>query len=146
MMKIIALALCLGLTGCASTLGAIGALSSATVPKVSASAHIGDNKTKVDKAEAQVGSKTETKSTVKKVEAKKATVDQSTKKQDKKTEIGEVKGNVSVQQGPDAFTLVALASGWPLFVLFLIWVALRRVRNVRNRRRETSEDNTGVAG
>lgn len=118
--------LSLFLTGCAGPLGVVSALSSATTPKVSASAHIGDNKAQV--GEAQLGSKTEAKSTVK---AKKAEVDQSTKKEDKKTEVGTVQGDLKVNQGPGVTTLVFLGAGWPLFILFLLWLALRRVRNAR---------------
>ncbi len=131
MIKVIVLALCMGLAGCASTLGAVSALSSAAVPKVSASAHIGDKKTEVGKAEAQVGSKTKSTATVKSVKGKKAEVDQSVKKEDKKTEIGEVKGSVTVQQGPSTVTLIAMAAGWPLFVLFLIFVIVRRIKGGR---------------
>lgn len=124
----------LALQGCATTLGALGALSSAATPKVAASLQIGDKQTQVTGT--TVG-KTETstqKATVKKITAgKKAEVDQSTKKTDKKTEIGEVQsgGSVLVNQGPDMWTLIGLAAGWPLFVLFLIYATLRRVKSVR---------------
>lgn len=121
----------LALQGCASTLGAIGALSSAATPKVSASLQVGDKQTNVSGT--TVG-KTETstqKATVKSITAaKKAEVDQSTKKTDKKTEIGEVAGSVTVNQGPDKLTLILLALGWPLFISFLVYVILRRIKNV----------------
>jgi len=137
----------LALQGCATTLGALGALSSAATPKVAASLQIGDKQTQVTGT--TVG-KTETstqKATVKKITAqKKAEVDQSTKKTDKKTEIGEVAGSVLVNQGPDAWTLAALAAGWPLFVLFLIYATLRRVKSVRSNSGTSPLSDEGAAG
>lgn len=135
-MKNLALAICLmlGLQGCASTLGAIGALSSAATPKVSASLQVGDKATTIQGTTLGKTEQSTQKATVKSITSgKKAEVDQSTKKTDKKTEIGEVQsgGSVLVNQGPDTLTLVALAAGWPLFVLFLIYATLRRVKSVR---------------
>lgn len=126
MIKALLLAAMIAVSGCAGTLGAVSALSSAAVPKVSA--HIGDNETKV--GEAQVGSKTESQSKVEKIKAKESKVDQSTKKEDKKTEVGTVQGDLKVNQGPSALTLAFLGAGWPLFMVFLVWVALRRAKNV----------------
>ena len=139
----------LALQGCATTLGALGALSSAATPKVAASLQIGDKQTQVTGT--TVG-KTETstqKATVKAITSgKKAEVDQSTKKTDKKTEIGEVQsgGSVLVNQGPDMWTLIGLAAGWPLFVLFLIYATLRRVKNVRSSTGESPLSDEGTTG
>lgn len=110
------------LTGCAAApvLGTVTSLASAAKSGVSADLQIGDKQTQAE----VVAQKTVT-SSASKVKAKEATVDQSTKKEDKKTEIGAVQGDVKVVQGPSALTLLALAAGWPLFVIFLI-VALYR--------------------
>lgn len=135
------------LQGCASTLGAIGALSSAATPKVSASLQVGDKATTVT---GTTLGKTETstqKATVKSITSgKKAEVDQSTKKTDKKTEIGEVAGSVTVNQGPDTLTLVLLSLGWPLFLGFLIYIALRRIKSVRSNSGTPAPSDAGTEG
>lgn len=147
MIKALVIVSMLMLSGCATTLGAIGALSSATTPKVAASLQVGDKQTQVTGT--TVG-KTETstqKATVKAITSgKKAEVDQSTKKTDKKTEIGEVAGSVTVNQGADTMTIIMLAMGWPLLILLLMFMLWRRVRNVRDNRRETVESDAGTEG
>lgn len=142
MFKAILLTLCVSLAGCATTLGAIGALSNAATPKVAASLQIGDKATEVT---GKTETSTQTSKVDKVVAKKKAEVDQSNKKIDKKTEIGEVAGSVKVYQGPDALTLFFLAAGWPLFVAFLIY-AVWRNRNVRITRRAPVEDDSGTEG
>lgn len=147
MIKVLVLSMALVLSGCAGTLGALGALSSAATPKVSADLQIGDKKTDANVSGTTIGKteKSTQNSTIKKVQAaKKAEVDQSLKKEDKKTEIGEVAGSVQVNQGPDKLTLVFLAMGWPLFVGFLLFVILRRVRNVRAISREALAGDAGT--
>lgn len=148
MIKALVTLLCvLMLSGCASTLGAIGALSSAATPKVAASLQIGDKQTAVSGTTIGTTETSTQKASVKKITSgKKAEVDQSTKKTDKKTEIGEVAGSVTVNQGADTMTIIFLALGWPLFLLFLIVSLWRRVRNVRNNRRETIEGDAGTEG
>lgn len=145
--KAVAITVMIALSGCASTLGAIGALSSAATPKVEASLQIGDkqNQTKVEGATVGKSQTSTTQSKIKEVKAaKKAEVDQSQQKTDKKTEVGEVKGNVMVNQGPDKMTLVLLSLGWPLFVGFLVYIILRRVRDVRNSAGEIAGGNSGT--
>jgi len=124
-------------------LGAIGALSNAATPKVAASLQIGDKATDVT-GKTEVTTQTSKIDTI--VAKKKAEVDQSVKKTDKKTEIGEVSGSVNVNQGPDALTLFFLAAGWPLFVAFLIYAIVRRTRNVRISRGTPTEDDSGTEG
>lgn len=143
MIKAIMLSLCVSLTGCATTLGAISALSSAATPKVAASLQIGDKATDITGKHEAVSQSSKIDTIVAK---KKAEVDQSVKKVDKKTEIGEVAGSVSVNQGPDALTLFFLAAGWPLFVAFLIYAIVRRTRNVRINRGTSAEDDSGTEG
>lgn len=143
MFKAIMLTLCVSLAGCATTLGAIGALSNAATPKVAASLQIGDKTTDVT-GKTEVTTQSSKIDTI--VAKKKAEVDQSVKKLDKKTEIGEVSGSVHVNQGPDALTLFFLAAGWPLFVAFLIYAIVRRTRNVRINRGTSAEDDSGTEG
>ena len=66
---------------------------------------------------------------VDKIEAKKdVKLDQSSKKKDQKTEIGEVQGNVTVHQGPSIPELLLLGLGWPLWILFLIYIVFKKRR------------------
>lgn len=148
MIKALVTLLCvLMLSGCASTLGAIGALSSAATPKVAASLQVGDKQTQVTGTTIGTTETSTQKAAVKKITSgKKAEVDQSTKKTDKKTEIGEVAGSVTVNQGADTMTIILLAMGWPLFLLFLIVSLWRRVRNVRHNAREIIEGDAGAEG
>lgn len=115
------------LCGC-STVSAVSTIASSISPiskgGLSAELQVGDKTTQVKATGKSESITLEAK--VEKVQAKKATVDQSTKKEDKKTEIGEIKGNVQVTQGPSAGTLVFLGSGWPLFLLFSMYLLLRK--------------------
>lgn len=125
------LAVTLTLNGCAALSG-LSALSSAVTPGVSASVQIGDDKLKVE--DATVGKKETSKveSKVSGIKAKKdVKLDQSSQKKDQKTEIGEVKGNVKVVQGPSGGTMAFLYSGWLLLALIpiLILIYLWRRRN-----------------
>lgn len=126
-----AVCLSLLLAGC-STTAAVGALTSLVSPAtkgVSAELQLGDEATQV-----HTTGKTETSSavsSVEKVEAKTASVDQSNKKTDRKTEIGEVKGDVKVTQGPSIGIMLFLGAGWPLFLGFLVYLLHRRVRNAQ---------------
>lgn len=147
MTKVLAIVMMLMLSGCASTLGAIGALSSATTPKVAASLQVGDKQTQVTGTTIGTTESSTQKATVKAITSgKKAEVDQSTKKTDKKTEIGEVAGSVTVNQGADTMTIILLSMGWPLLILLLLFMLWRRVRNVTNERRETAESDAGTEG
>lgn len=121
--------LALSLTACSTPVGMVtSALSSAVAkPGVSASLQIGDKQTAVQGT--TLGkSDSSTKQVQQKVVAKKAEIKSDESQQSKKTEIGAVTGNVSVQQGPSTSTLVMLAAGWPLFITFLIVILWRRVR------------------
>lgn len=122
--------LALSLTACSTPVGLVtGALSSAIAKPagVSASLQIGDKQTAVQGT--TLGkSDSSTKQVQQKIKAKKAEVKSDESQQSKKTEIGAVTGNVSVQQGPSTSTLVMLAAGWPLFITFLIVILWRRVR------------------
>lgn len=96
---------------------------------VDASLQIGDTKTQVTGSTVGQRKTVKTDASVQEVTAQKSTVDQSANKvEQKKTEIGEVTGNVSVEQGPSTGLLVALGSGWPLFVTFLVWASYRRIK------------------
>lgn len=118
------------LQGCSTSALLGGVLSSATGggPSASLDLQLGDKE--VAKG-ATIGSSTTAQSS--KIETivaqKDSKVDQSTKKKDQKTEIGEVKGNVSVQQGPSPLGLALLGAGWPLFVVFLVYIIFRRKSN-----------------
>ncbi len=121
--------LALSLTACSTPVGLVtSALSSAVAkPGVSASLQIGDKQTAVQGT--TLGkSDSSTKQVQQKIKAKKAEVKSDESQQSKKTEIGAVTGNVSVQQGPSTSTLVMLSAGWPLFIIFLIVILWRRVR------------------
>lgn len=117
-------------SGCSTGSILKGVLSSATGggPSASLDIQVGDDKVA---EKATIGSSTTKQdSKIETVVAQREVkVDQSAKKKDQKTEIGEVKGNVSVQQGPSAWNLFLLGAGWPLFVLFLVYALVRRVRN-----------------
>lgn len=130
MSRIALITLVLLLQGCSTGSVIKGVLSSAVGagPSVALDAQIGDEKIAEG---ATIGSSTTQQSSkIETIVAKKdAKVDQSTKKKDQKTEIGEVKGNVSVQQGPTPLGLALLGAGWPLFVIFLIYVIFRRKPN-----------------
>jgi hypothetical protein len=111
--------LALLLTGCSgmAALSAVSALSSAP-SGVSASLQVGDKATEVAKG-ATVGTSTEAKvvSKVGPIAAQREVkVDQSTQKKDQKTEIGEVKGDVKVIQGPTGSTMGFLYIGWILAI------------------------------
>lgn len=119
--------LTLMLTGCAasSAVGVLTSLASTASQGFSADLQVGDKATQVTTT-----GKTEASSavsSVEKVEAKSASVDQSNKKTDRKTEIGEVKGDVKVTQGPSIGILLFLGAGWPLFLGFLIYLIRRRM-------------------
>ncbi len=89
MIKILVFTMALFMTGCSGILGGISALSSAATPKVSADLQIGDKKIDTNVSGTTLGKteKSTQNSTIKKITAaKKAEVDQSTKKTDKKTE------------------------------------------------------------
>ena len=130
MSRISILVLILLLQGCSTGSVLKGVLSSAVGggPSASLDVQIGDKE--VAKG-ATIGSSTTAQSS--KIETivaqKDSKVDQSTKKKDQKTEIGEVKGNVSVQQGPSPFGLFLLGAGWPLFVIFLVYALLWRKKS-----------------
>ena len=126
----ILIVMCLLLGGCSTSSVLKGALSSAlgTGPSASLEVDIGDKEVARGSTIASSTSKQETK--VESVKAEKEIkLDQSSKKKDQKTEIGEVKGNVSVQQGPSGWNLFLLGAGWPLFVVFLIYALLRSRKN-----------------
>ena len=121
------------LSGCGTTSLITSALSSAVAPGVSASLQIGDDHNTL--GEALVGSKEESKveSKVSDIRAEREVkVDTSSQKQDKKTEISEVKGDVHVTQGPSGGLLAFLATGWvglAVIPLLVLWYLLRRRQN-----------------
>lgn len=113
------------LLGACSTASVVSSVLSSAVgskPGVSAELQIGDDTLQTE--DVTVGKKEEvvvTTTIEQKVEtAKVVKADSSVKKVDKKTEIGEVTGSVSVNQGPTTGVLVALGLGWPLFFIYLI--------------------------
>lgn len=131
-MKLLLISLLLLLQGCGTAALVSSVLSSAT-PGVSASLQIGDDHKTL--GEAIVGTKEESKvvSKVSDIRAEREVkVDSSSQKQDSKTEISEVKGDVSVTQGPSSGLLVFLASGWialALIPLLILWYLYRRSRS-----------------
>lgn len=123
------------LTGCGTTSAITSALSSAINPGVSASLQIGDDHNSVD----TVGKKetTTVESKVSDIRAdREVKVDSSSQKQDKKTEISEVRGDVKVIQGPSGGLVAFLASGWVALALvplaFLLYLYRRRKTNASN--------------
>lgn len=131
MSKFIALIVMCSLLGACSTESVIkGALSSAlgNTPSASLEIDVGDKEVAQGATIASTTSKQETKVETVKAE-REVKLDQSSKKKDQKTEIGEVKGNVSVQQGPSGWNLFLLGAGWPLFVFFLIYALVRSRKN-----------------
>jgi len=127
---IVLIVMCSLLGACSTSAVLKGALSSAlgTAPSASLEIDVGDKEVAQGATIASSTSKQETK--VEKVEAQREVkLDQSSKKKDQKTEIGEVNGNVSVQQGPTALNLFLLGAGWPLFVFFLIYALVRSRKN-----------------
>ena len=131
MQRFVVLILTCSLLGACSTSSVLkGALSSAlgTGPSASLEVDVGDKEVARGATVASSTSKQETKVETVKAD-KEVKLDQSSKKKDQKTEIGEVKGNVSVQQGPTAWNLFLLGAGWPLFVFFLIYALLRSRKN-----------------
>lgn len=130
MSRIALILLLVTLQGCSTGSIVKGVLSSAVGggPSASLDVQVGDDKVAegatIGSSTSQHSSKIETI-----VAQKDSKVDQSTKKKDQKTEIGEVKGNVSVQQGTPAFGLFLLGAGWPIFVAYLIYTLFRRKPN-----------------
>lgn len=119
------------LSGCGTTSLVTGALSSALNPGVSASLQIGDDHNSLDTIGSKEESKVESKMSDIRAE-REVKVDTSSQKQDKKTEISEVKGDVHVTQGPSGGLLAFLASGWvalALVPLALLWYLYRRKKN-----------------
>lgn len=148
------LIVCFMLNGCAAS-GIISALSSVGTPGVAASLQVGDKEVEVAKdADIKVGSKQENSQVTSSIQAvtaqKEAKIDQSSQKQDKKTEIGEVQGDVKVSQGPSAGLLAFLASGWILLSaipLLVIWFFLKRgQKNVGTDSRTPIEGDDGAEG
>jgi hypothetical protein len=130
MQRLCVILMCSLLGACSTGSVLKGALSSAlgTGPSASLDVQIGDKEVARGSTIASSTSKQETK--VETVSAQREIkLDQSSKKKDQKTEIGEVQGNVSVQQGPTGWNLFLLGAGWPLFVSFLVWALLRSRKN-----------------
>lgn len=132
-MKYLVLMALLLLQGCGTASLITGALSSAVNPGISASLQIGDDHNTL--GEATVGTKKESKveSKVSDIRAEREVkVDSSSQKQDKKTEISEVQGDVHVTQGPSGGLLAFLATGWvglAVIPLLALWYLIRRRQN-----------------
>ncbi len=132
-MKTLYLVALLSLSGCSTAALVTSALSSVATPGVSASLQIGDDHKTL--GEATIGTKEESKvvSKVSGVTAQREVkVDSSSQKQDNKTEISEVRGDVQVTQGPSGGLLAFLASGWialALLPLLTLWYLYRRSRH-----------------
>lgn len=130
--------LCIMLSGCSALSGVsvlssvASGVSSLSVPKGGIHAQIGDKTTEVAQG-ATVGktSKAEVVTNVGPIVAQREVkVDQSTQKEDKKTEIGEVTGEVTVIQGPTGGTMAFLYSGWiglaVIPLVALLWLLRKR--------------------
>ena len=143
---ILGVAYVLLLNGCAALSG-LSALSSAA-PGVAASIQLGDKEVEVAKdADIKIGSKQESSVVTSKIDnvvaQKEVKVDQSAQKEDKKTEIGEVQGNVSIQQGPSEGLLAFLATGWVALALIPLVALLWLLRGRREGREDVYRSNPG---
>jgi hypothetical protein len=130
MQRLCLVLLCTLLGACSTGSVIKGVLSSAVGAGPSASLEVDVGDKEVARGATIGSSTTKQESKIETVKAEKEVkLDQSSKKKDQKTEIGEVKGNVSVQQGPTALNLFLLGAGWPLFVFFLIYALVRSRKN-----------------